>query len=379
VTPDEWSIILGVWNKSEAEKELVLLLSGSRKIRRNPEYRAKFLAPVLNPEMSRYVARYGSTAPTSLRPYIREVLVFSQSKQGEINAWAEIHRPHARFINLVPEFEAAMHVTAATVEELRPQVRDLLAERLKAISSQENLVPTTEVFMHLAAHTRAIAEAVHATPLSERLLGVLMEIQKDPVAAVDSFGELRSKYAQVNKPALAQAGVNFSVGHELGHHLLNHNKPNKQIQQGNDNLAPGELELNAWMSNLGAAVPIASRRHKREFQADAMAVLLGSSLRYSDAVESVRDGRSTCAGAFLSTLSLWLCKEFLTPLNEASLDHPPLHHRNLFLLDLLERTFKPLGDKIARHPRLQRSPDNHPSGFAMQIWVCCQVVGHLLE
>lgn len=364
-----------VWSKEVAKREFVRKrLKAPRRIRRDPQLRDNLIAPLLDADMDRYVSRYAKCAPTTLQAYVEEILVIRGPLGDPIQAMADALLPNARVITVTPEYSLAMHLTARAVVEVAPQVRDLLAPRLKLI---DPLVPPWEALGTLGPLVDALASEVIRGRRLDVLIKALADLRADPASSFSRLDALRSEDQDRQAANLEQAGIHFTLGHELGHHLLNHGWNNP-----NDNHAPGTLELSVWLESLGAWVPSGRRRaHAREHQADAMAVLLGATLRdYPSAVESTRDGRLTCAGAFLTTLTMWLVKEKLEPDNMLSPDtHPPVHQRNLFLMHLLSHTFSPLGNKIESHPGLDRVPDNHPAGFSMQIWACCQVVAYLLD
>lgn len=364
-----------MWNKEAAKREIVRKrLGASRKIRRNPEFRTELIAPMIDANMNRYLGRYAKCAPTRLRAYVEEVLVIRGPLGDPIQAMADALLPNARVITVTPEYCLAMHLTARAVEQVTPQVRDLLAPRLKLI---DPLVPTREALGTLGPLVHDLASEVVCGPQLDVLIKALADLGADPASSFPHLQVLRSEHHSGDAARLEDAGIHFTLGHELGHHLLNHGWNNP-----NDNHAPGTHELNEWLASLKMQAPSGRRRaHAREYQADAMAVLLGSTLKNDEsAVESTRDGRLTCAGAFLTTLTMWLLKEKLEPDDLLSPDtHPPIHQRNLFLMDLLSHTFSPLGDKIESHPSLHRIPDNRPTGFSMQIWTSCQVIAYLLE
>lgn len=364
-----------VWSKEVAKRELVRKkLKAPRRIRRDPQLRDDLIAPMLDPDMNRYVSRYAKCAPTNLQAYVREVLVIRGPLGDPIQAMADALLPNARVITVTAEYSLAMHLTARAVDELTPQVRDLLAARLRLI---DPLVPPVEALGTLGPLADALASEVVCGPRLDVLIKALADLRADPTSSFSRLEALRSESQDRRAANLEQAGIHFTLGHELGHHLLNHGWNNP-----NDNHAPGTLELDVWLEGLGMRVPSGRRRaHSREHRADAMAVFLGATLsNYPSAVESTRDGRLTCAGAFLTTLTMWLVKEKLEPDNMLAPDtHPPVHQRNLFLMDLLSRTFSPLGNKIESHPGLDRSSDNHPVGFSLQIWACCQFIAYMLD
>lgn len=358
-----------------AKRELVRKRpKASRRIRRDTQLRHNLIAPMLDANMDRYASRYAKCAPTTLRPYIEEVLVIRGSLGDPIQAMAEALLPNARVITVTPEFSLAMHLTARAVAEVTPQVRDLLAPRLKLV---DPLVPPSEALGTLSPLVAALASEVISRPRLDVLIKALRDLREDPASSFSRLEVLRSEQEDRHSANLEQAGIHFTLGHELGHHLLNHGWNNP-----NDNHAPGTLELGLWLESLGIRAPSGRRRaHVREHMADGMAVFLGATLSgYPLAVESTRDGRLTCAGAFLTTLTMWLVKEKLEPDNVLSPDtHPTVHQRNLFLMELLSHAFSPLGSKIESHPGLDRVPDNHPAGFSLQIWACCQVIAYLLD
>ncbi|GAA1874658.1 hypothetical protein GCM10009715_21810 [Paeniglutamicibacter psychrophenolicus] len=291
-----------------------------------------------------------------------------------IQAMADALSPNARVITVTPEYALAMHLTARAVDEVTPQVRVLLAQRLKMI---DPLVPPREALGTLRPLVDALASDVVCGPRLDVLIKALADLRMEPATSFSRLEVLRSEYPGGQAAYLEQAGIHFTLGHELGHHLLNHGWNNP-----NDNHAPGTHELNVWLESLGIQVPSGRRRaHAREHQADAMAVFLGTTLKNDvSAVESTRDGRLTCAGAFLTTLTMWLVKEKVEVDDILSPDtHPRILQRNLFLMDLLIHAFSPLGEKIESYPGLDRVPDNRPTGYSIQIWACCQVIAHLLD
>jgi hypothetical protein len=365
----------GVWSKEVAKRELVRKrLNAPRRVRRDPQLRDGLIAPMLDADMDRYVSRYAKCAPKTLQAYVKEVLVIRGPLGDPIQAMADALLPNARVITVTPKYSLAMHLTARAIVEVTPQVKDLLAPRLKLI---DPLVPPVEALGTLASLVDALASEVICGTRLVLLIKALADLRADPASSFSGLEALRLEYEDRQAANLEQAGIHFTLGHELGHQLLNHGWNNP-----NDNHAPGTVELNVWLDSLGMRVPSGRRRaHAREHQADAMAVFLGATLSdHPSAVESTRDGRLTCAGAFLTTLTMWLVKENLEQENVLAPDtHPPVHQRNLFLMDLLSHTFSPLGNKIEGHPGLDRSPDNHPVGFSMQIWACCQVIAHLLD
>lgn len=364
-----------MWSKEVAKRELVRKkLSAPRRIRRDPQLRANLVAPMLDADMDRYLSRYAECAPTTLQAYVEEVLVIRGPLGDPIQAMADALLPNARVITVTPEYSLAMHLAARAVDEVTPQVRNLLAPRLKLI---DPLVPPLQALGTLSPLVDDLASDVIRGPRLDVLVEALADLRAEPASSFSQLEALRSEYQGGHALNLEQAGMHFTLGHELGHQLLNHGWNNP-----NDNHAPGTPELNAWLKSLGMQIPSGRKRaHAREHQADAMAVLLGATLRnYPFAVESTRDGRLTCAGAFLTTLTMWLVKERLETASMLSPDtHPPVHQRNLFLMDLLSHTFFPLGDKIESHPALDRVPDNHPVGLSMQIWAYCQVIAFLLD
>lgn len=356
-----------VWNKTDAEERLLLTLGVGRLERRNPKVRAQILNRLLPQAVAWSMEQYEGFAPSRLRPYIKEVLAVSYPLGGSINAWATTRSPTARVVNLTPEFLASMKLIAVAYSELTPQVLDLLVPILAA--EDKKILPPLDAMNLLAKYAESWSGTLVITPIVKSAAQALAEVRRNPASAPTSLANLRNLHRLGHDDRdLLLAGVFFVVGHELGHHLLNHGASFTQ-----DNSAPGNTSLNSWLNEIQSEIPASPKRsHGQEHEADAMAVLLGSRLGDLGAM-------LVSSGAFLSTLCFSLVGEARAgDMAGQSKTHPSFIKRSLFLFELMSLTFGPLED-VEMHGDLGRHADRHPSGFSLQVWLVCQVIANLVD
>src|SRR5579872_3622159 len=258
------------WSVEQARADYVNSRLTTRQARRH--MRVEVLSTIEPKGLQQIVGRIHRTSPDALRPFLDEVLVVNTASETEIVAYAQALGAQSRIIAISKRFSILQLVFGELVAEVITLFRQFAFE--KARLREKEFLPPTEALVLMDQWGEEIASTVgenqRLLELRDLLASLTMKERRlrDVVTRLIQF---RSRDA--DHIFYADAGLAFTVAHELSHHLLNHTRFGQK-----DVDAPGPQYLQNWLAGLDyelpAAVP-ALQREEQEADALALALLLG--------------------------------------------------------------------------------------------------------
>lgn len=316
------------------------------------------LREAVPPHLLEIRGRLRERMPQLLLPDFDEVLVLSPPDATQLLAEARAWGPRSRAVLLSkPTMLAAGLVGTASsifIESFPRDAEDLIRNRDRAELSRsaEYLALADGWGRELAGRRRNVLLGE-----AKRLLGDLIQ-QPEAIAQVAGRW-LRFPFANAHHLLFADTALEFTLAHELAHHLLQHEAP----QRGHT--PPARALLRDWLSTIGYDLPESRRSHQHEFEADALAWRL-----MTGDPELTRDLSwwIGMTGAAFGALALYDQIEAAAgPLGRGPDTHPPISSRAAVLFDLLYLTSK---DQVAETYSAHhgRTISGRPVHFAMQLW-----------
>lgn len=358
-----------MWSREEAEIEF-LRRTGivSKRFRQDQRFREAVRQRYNHPSVEVSMGQYVACTLSALQPWVGEVFGMMYGAKTEANAEAMFLFPRARVVRISPVLIGVLFMVAAAIDELEgPALADY---RPRVASRPKLLLPPRDSVEHICDEALTTASRIAPSPGALRLIEALSHVRADPSVAMkyyELFKTTRPKFA--TKLGKAFAGIHFTLGHEIGHHLLSHGHNVATKER-----APGKRVLDEWLSQRKIEVPRATRPHEREHRADALAILLGANTMGTLG----SSGLLTASGAFVATLALSLTDDDdPTDLSHWSKDHPSFRERCIFQLSVIGQAFHPI--EMPRPKGLNRDVSANPMGFSLQILFLCQVLGDFVK
>ncbi|MFI5911348.1 hypothetical protein [Dactylosporangium sp. NPDC051541] len=258
----------------------------------------------------------------------------------------------------------------AALSEFDLDFKSYMKFRLKQLDKQ--IIPPREAVVRMSEYGEAFAASYEFSPILVSIRSLINRLVVSP----DEVGAVATQWLHVsgyrgNHLHFGTHGMDFTIAHEMAHHLLNHTR------NGNKDLAaPGPLILQGRLDGIGYQLPSGrNSSHQQEFAADALAVLM---LMGDESLPArVRSDWAECAaiGAFCALPALHF-KEGIEAANRHGATachkdtHPSLTDRAKNLLEIFLRTEPdhPAGGYL--DPGLGRYVPQRPSGRALRYWAC---------
>lgn len=312
------------------------------------------------------IDEYRKCSIAALQPWIGQVFGTMFGELSETNAEAKFLSPRARVARISPTLVGVIFLVTAAIEELSEAA---LADYTPRIASRPKLMlsswDTVDFLIGQAAET---SRNVTPTPKAAELIRALKVVRSNPAATMALYEIAKSRLSS-RSISTAFAGIHFTLGHEISHHLLSHGHSVRPIYR-----APGNAVLDTWIESKEIELPYATRQHMREHRADALSVLLGAHTMG----EYGRSGMLSSSGAFVAILALSLTDDAdPADLFQRSKSHPSFAKRCAGLLEVVGGAFEPM--QISPPPGLDRELSGRVTGYSGQILFLSQVLAEFLK
>ena len=318
------------------------------------------------------------SAPSAVRPYLAQVYVTDRGH--EVNAWADALTADARAIFLPHAFADFVRTLALATDLAHP----VISREFNARFADDVQRPIHDSLRVFAEAADSIASDLQPPVALERVLGDLRRFLSAGPTNLWSGAAFGSRPVIAAVPWVGNRStangldaVRFVLGHEFGHHALNHfhGKPSRPPFA-----APGPEILAQWRgSRARADAPLLPPPLQREIDADDFGILLAehTANAYLYSVHPAERYLNVARGAMIGTLAFSLL-ESEQSLWARTKSHPSFAMRAENVVhSIVERFDTWSRGQLPTHGgvHLRRG---HPALGVAQVWITTRTIARML-